>query len=69
MKLPLQEGFTPERQLTAVATSRGTRPSHCLLYAGEPVHRTASSCTGVLQYAPTDSCYSLRSALNKLELM
>ncbi len=33
MKLPLQEGFTPERQLTAVATSRGTRPTHCLLYA------------------------------------
>ncbi|MBW4569326.1 MAG: hypothetical protein KME31_15280 [Tolypothrix carrinoi HA7290-LM1] len=31
------------RQVTAGASSRRSRPTHCLLYAGEPVHPSGSA--------------------------
>ncbi len=43
------------RHLTAVALCRGTRPPHCLLYAGEPVHRNGLPSTTL---APQDRAAS-----------
>ncbi|MDJ0620845.1 MAG: hypothetical protein QNJ63_29595, partial [Calothrix sp. MO_192.B10] len=41
------------RHLTAVALCRETRPPHCLLYAGKPVHRSGLPLTRLRSVAMT----------------